>query len=137
MFAVDLAFAFIVALVFTAILVPLMGWRRPDYKATWRTAFFVFLLLFLFAWAGGVWLAPFGPTFYNVYWVPFVVIAVLYALLLLAATPPRLPGSRTRGVVESATAEAEREDMAAEAFGLFFWVLAVLLALALIVHYAL
>ena len=135
MFAVDLAFAFIIALVFTVILVALLGWRRPGYEATWRTAFFVFLLLFLFAWAGGVWLAPFGPAFYNVYWVPFVVIAVLYALLLLAAAPPRLPGSRTRATTTNTAVQAEREDVAAEAFGLFFWILAVLLLLAVVMFY--
>ena len=135
MFFVDLLFALIVALILTLILVPLMGWRRPGYEATWRTAVFVFLLVFLFAWAGGVWLMPFGPTFYTVYWLPFVVVAVLYALLLLAAAPPRLPGSRSRGVVTNAAAEARREEVAAKAFGLFFWVLAVLLAIALLVHY--
>ena len=78
---------------------------------------------------------PFGPTFYTVYWLPFVVVAILYALLLLAAAPPRLPGSRTRGVATSAATEAKREEVAAKAFGLFFWILAACLAIALLVHY--
>ncbi len=135
MFVVDVLFALVVALILTVILVPLMGWGRPGYEATWRTAVLVFLLLFLFAWAGGVWLAPFGPVMFGVYWLPFVVVAVLYALVLLIASPPRPPGSRTRGPVTNAAAEAKREEVAATAFGLFFWVLAVLLAIALLVHY--
>lgn len=137
MFVAELLFALAIALIFTVILVPLMGWRRPGYEATWPTVFFVFLLLFLFAWAGGVWLVPFGPTLYSVYWVPFVIVAALYVLLLLAAAPPRLPGSRPRGDVQNTTVTAEREEVAAEAFGLFFWLLAVLLVVALVVHYVL
>jgi hypothetical protein len=130
-------FALVIALVLTLILVPLMGWRRPGYEADWSTAVFVFLLLFLFAWAGGVWLTPFGPTLFNVYWLPFVVVALAYALLLLAAAPPRFPGKRSRGTVSNASVEAEREEVAATAFGLFFWVLAVALIIALAAFYAL
>jgi hypothetical protein len=115
----DLVFSFVVALIFTLILVPLMGWRRPGHEAPWPTVFFVFLLTFLVAWAGGVWLVPVGPTLYRVYWVPFVVVAVPYALLLLAAALPPLSNFRTRAVGENTPTETECEDVAAEAFGQF------------------
>lgn len=46
------------------------------------------LVLFLFVWAGGVWVTPFGPEAGGIYWLPYVVVGLLAALVLAAATPP-------------------------------------------------
>lgn len=53
----------------------------------------VFLLFFLIAWAGGLWIRPFGPTVLGFYWLPGLLLVTLLLLLLISlatdTTPPR------------------------------------------------
>jgi len=42
----------------------------------------LFVVFFLATWAGGIWMAPFGPPIGRVYWVPFTLIAILIAAVL-------------------------------------------------------
>jgi hypothetical protein len=43
--------------------------------------------LFLATWAGGVWVVPFGPTHLGVTWLPFLLIEILLAVLIVALSP--------------------------------------------------
>jgi hypothetical protein len=86
----------------------------------------LFVILFLATWAGGLWMAPFGPAFRNVYWVPFTLIAVLVAILLAAVLPPE-PHSNAEAV--------EREHEIQAGLGIFFWVLVLALAAAVVARY--
>lgn len=122
MFFVDLLFALVVALLLTAVF--FAGFRRPGPWGIW----WIFLLVvFLAAWAGGVWIEPFGPPLFNVYWLPFVFVGLIFALLVAAAAPPAPPRPY-------ATATAPQEPVAV-AVDLFFWVMVVGLLLAIIVAY--
>jgi hypothetical protein len=40
-----------------------------------------FTIVFLAAWAGGIWITPAGPAFLGIYWLSFLVIGLLFALL--------------------------------------------------------
>jgi len=115
--------AFIVALLLSLLLIPVVG-RRPDAEQGWSAAVFFFVLLFLFIWAGGVWVAPaqVGPPVFDVYWVPFLIIGIVVALLI-AAIPWHYPQT-TRLPDEE---EVRAESAAATVFGIFFWVLALVL----------
>lgn len=56
--------------------------------------FFFFLMLFLLVLAGGLWIRPFGPTFYGVFWLPLVIVGLFAGLFLYHSTPDRLPRNR-------------------------------------------
>jgi len=128
----DILFAFVAAVVFTLLLAGLLGWRHPAGAATGagEAILFAFIVLFLGAWVGGVWIAPFGPTLGGVTWVPFALAALFVMFLLLAAAPLR----RT-----SRSARPEQQQLEAPVpaivFGGFFWLLVVALIIALIVAY--
>ena len=109
MFFLDLLAAFIIALVLTLIFVTLF--RAPGPWGAW----WIFLLVvFLAAWAGGLWVTPIGPPVFNVYWLPMLLVGLLVAMLIAAAVPPAPPRS---------TAEMVAEQEAATALGVFLWIL--------------
>jgi hypothetical protein len=91
---------------------------------------FLFFLIFLVAWAGGVWLPPFGPVLLGGHWLPILFTAFLVVLLLLALIPPRPPRSRREAIQQ-----AEQQMGSESALGVFFWILVIGLSIAIIVHY--
>lgn len=123
MFLWHLIFAIVIALFISAVFG--LGFRRTG---AWPGIFIFFLIIFLFSWAGGIWLAPFGPTIAGAYWLPFLFVGILIALFLAAAVPPERPRRRIEApeqeVVESETV-----------LGVFFWFLIVLLIIAIAVYY--
>lgn len=60
-----------------------------------------FIVLFLFTWAGGIWIVPFGPIVLHRAWIPLVIAGWVGALLLTAVLPTRTEtgprGSLERG----------------------------------------
>lgn len=132
MVLLELFFAFLFALVFSAVLTRGYGWRHPARPDAGPAGLFLFLILFLAIWAGGVWLAPFGPMVWGVAYIPFLIVAIVVTLLLIAAAPPRRPKSS-----EEVVKEAEEAATAGLVFGLFFWILLIALAAAVILKYIL
>ncbi len=129
----EMLFALAVALMLSLFLAPLLRWRGE--RSGIADALFLFVLLFLFAWMAGVWVQPIGPMVYEVYWLPFVAAGLLYVLVLLALLPPAY--HRRRRDVNLETPEAAREPEAKAAiFGIFFWVLALALLIAIVAGYA-
>jgi len=117
-------FALVIAFVISAIFS--IGFRR---KGPWPGIFFFFIIVFLFSWAGGVWLVPFGPMIGGAYWLPFLIVAIFMAIFLAAAVPserhrPSAAAPQTQGTEEAATA-----------LGVFFWFLVVLLIIAIAAFY--
>ena len=100
-----------------------MGLR---HRGPWNHELPLFVVLFLAIWAGGIWVAPFGPSMGNIYWLPFVLTAVLIATLIAAVVPP---GSVTHEKV----VEREQEFMAG--LGVLFWILIGALLLAVAARY--
>jgi hypothetical protein len=128
MVVTDFLFALVIA--FLIFVVFLHGFRRvgPFGGVLW------FFLIVLFAsWAGGVWVRPVGPMLWGVYWVPFLVVGLMVALLLAASSPPRPPGKPSK------TIDEEKRKREAEVLGVslsvFFWVMLVFLVIAISVHY--
>ena len=85
-----------------------------------------FLVVFLAAWAIGVWAEPVGPVMWDIAWVP-ILFGALFVALLLAAVPP-LPGRP----VEATAPEAVG---ATAALGLFFWLMLGLLVISILFAY--
>ncbi len=128
--------AILLAILFTILLIPLGGHRsrREEYGA--GLAFLFFFLIFLpLIWAGGLWVAPFGPMMHGVAWMPFVLVGLFVMLLLLVAIPP----DRGQGEVPQ-TAETgrtpDREEKAVKVFGVTYIILLAGLIVLIIWHYA-
>ena len=128
MFFAELLFAFVIALLMAGVLMALLGRGRPGAEGLGVSFAFLFLVLFLATWAGGVWITPFGPPVWGIAWVPFLVVGIIVALLLAALLPPR------RQPRESGAPEAETAAGAA-VLGGFFWALVLALAVVVIVRY--
>lgn len=123
---------FLFALIFTLVLIALFA-AAFDNRGPWDSVLAFFIVLLLATWAGGAWIYPFGPVLWGGVWMPFLVMAVIVALLLAAAVPP----DRVRyGPPEQIS---EREEAAALAvlgtLGLFFWILVVFLVIAIVAAY--
>jgi peptidoglycan/LPS O-acetylase OafA/YrhL len=72
----ELVFSLSVALFFTIIFTVVV--RRIRSK---QRVLVFFTIVFLAAWAGGIWITPAGPAFLGIYWLSFLVIGLLFALL--------------------------------------------------------
>jgi hypothetical protein len=117
MFFAPILFALIVAVLLT--LVFAFGLSRGASLVSWWA---FFMLIFLLAWAAGLWLAPAGPVAWNVAWLPILITGILVALLLAAVAPPRRPrggaSSEPRPPVPPPGGPARDADLNA-----FFWIL--------------
>ncbi|MBD3401407.1 hypothetical protein GF420_00820 [candidate division GN15 bacterium] len=130
MFLIDLLLAFVVALILSLILAGLAGWQYPGRVGIWPSLLLLFFILFFATWAGGAWLTPVGPVVWGTYWVPFVLVGFIIALLLAAIVPPRRPRSRVEAI-EQAEARADTQM----ALGVFFWVFFIVVVAAIIARY--
>jgi hypothetical protein len=102
------------------LLVKGLGFRAST--SIWR----LFVIFFFVIWAGGVWAAPVGPSHLGIYWLPFVLIAILLAVLVLTLAPQ---GSRSH------RNELEVEREVEVGLGLFFWVLIGALTVLIVARY--
>ena len=118
MVLLDVTFALVIAVVVAAIFT--WGLGRPG---PWGSFVLFVVLLFLATWAIGSWVEPIGPSFWGVAWVPWVLGALLVGLLV-AAVPA---GRQAR---PNSSSPEDKEAMAAVAVSGLFWVLILLLMLA-------
>ncbi len=124
MFIADL----LVALVFGFFIV----WAVTSFfgtKGPWDSFLWFFLVVGLFAWAGGVWLVPFGPTWMGIGWFPIFFMGFLAVLLLTSASPRKY----IKPIPTKAEAETARESRIAIDF--FFWLLVACLLIFGTSHY--
>jgi cytochrome c biogenesis protein ResB len=90
------------------------------------------LVIFLATWGGGLWLRPYGPTLYGVYWFPFLVVALVVSLILITFIPRQPPHSTSE-----AMEQIERRRTLESMFSVFLIVLIVVLVLAVVFGYVL
>lgn len=123
---VQILTALLMAAVLTVIVT--MVFRRHRHTVD---AVVFFLVIFLATWGGGLWLRPYGPTAYGVYWFPFLVVAFIVSLILITFIPRRPPES-----TEEAREQVERRRTLESVFSVFLVILIVVLILAVIFGYA-
>jgi len=131
---IDPIIAFVLALVLTGIIILVL--RRKPLGG--RVAG-LFILIFLFTWAGGLWLRPFGPLWAGIAWLPFVVIGILLLLLFSAIHRPKPPQNRheTLDFLEEVREAHEVEEVTYQSLNIFFWVLISMLVIVIILRYVL
>jgi hypothetical protein len=121
-----LLLAIITGVIFTALFAP--GFRR---SGEWASLLAFFTILFLAAWAGGVWIVPVGPSIGEVFWLPFLLTGMVIALLIAVLTPPRYP----RSSYGEAVREEQADRSAAAILRFSFWALLLLLIAAIAAGY--
>ncbi len=129
MFIVDVLFALVMAAIFTMIFA--IGLRRTG---PWSSILVFFAVVFLAAWAGGLWISPAGPVFLGIYWVPILLVAFLVALLLASIRPP--PTRHVETISEAET-EAQQRRAVERAFDAFFWALLIGFMIVIVLGYLL
>lgn len=125
---VEALFALAVALFLTVVFAVIgRQGRRPA-----RVIVF-FVVVFLGAWAGGIWITPVGPSILGVYWVSFFAAGLLFALVLeaVAAFSTRPAEPQSGHIQEDKKEEREIESV----LGAFFWVLLAMFVAAIILGY--
>jgi len=120
-FALGIAF-------FLTILFAVLGRRARSYAGI----LIFFTVVFLAAWAGGVWIGPVGPRLLGVYWLSFVVVGLVFALIQEAfAASSKHAAPRER--IEAIEAKEERE--LERIFNIFLLVLLALFIAAIVIGY--
>ncbi len=124
MFVWDLFFVFMIAIILTAVIGG--AFRRSGPRESLVVFFFI---IFLAAWAGGIWIHPFGPPFFGVFWLPFLIVGLIVALLVAAL---EIPEEKRKDTPRAGAAERVSR---AEMFSLFFWLFLVILVISIIFGY--
>lgn len=126
--------AIIIAIFISLIFYFALGARGP-----WGTFWTFFLVLLFVIWAASLWIAPIGPVYWGIAWIPLFFVGLVFALLLAA-----IPASReedieaTRTDVDLSQEEIERRretNRTAATVSGFFWVFLVILLIAIIFGY--
>jgi hypothetical protein len=133
MFFKDLLIAFLVAALLSLLVGAFSGARPARYGGSAAVVIlFYFMILFFTSWAGGLWLRPFGPPLWGAYWLPFVLVGLLMALMLAAfgRRAPQFTGRSTEPGIDG------REPASSTAaFGLVFWIVIAALLTAIVTRY--
>lgn len=88
---------------------------------------FFFVIIFMFSWSIGAWLAPFGPVHWGVPWMGYLVLAMIVMLLIGVIVPRSKPPKqrakdRTLTDYELFEKEADASPLSFS-FGIFFWIM--------------
>ena len=124
MFIADLVVALAFGLFIVWIVSLAFGTRGP-----WDSFLWFFIVVSIFAWAGGVWLVPFGPTWWGIGWLPIILMAFFVSLLLASASP------RTRRWRRAAQEKANADAGSRVVVDTIFWVLLICLLFFGFGHY--
>lgn len=105
------------------------GFRK---RGPWDNYLLFFAVVFLASWAGGIWFSPLGPLCGGVYWLPFLIVGVIFALLLAAVVSP-FPPDTTVQLLEQG--EKPPEKMKRMVLGVYFWLLIFALVVLIVTRY--
>ena len=103
-----------------------------------RTGFgWFFLFVLLATWAGGIWLRPFWPAWGDIRWLQFLIAGLLVILLFALFAPFKAPRGRheTLNQLQGMAREKEVQKVTYVTLGIVFWVVLVILIVAIAIRY--
>lgn len=97
----------------------------------------LFVLIFLCAWAGGLWFSPFGPALIGVFWMPFMLAGLVIAVIALFVSPKRPPRNRRETIeyLERSARTEELKQATAVSLKLYARLLMALLIAVIVIRY--
>ena len=134
MFILEVIFAVCISLLLSGLFVLVTRNRSGKTGSLW-----LFLIIFLATWAGGIWLKPFGPSLWGIHWLGFLVAGLFVSIILVITTPNRAPKGRreTLDILEKVARNRELDQITYLTLGVFFWILLAFLIIAIISRYIL
>lgn len=126
MFWEDFLCALLISLGLSAVFI--IAFRR---RGPWGS-FLFFVVVFLSSWAGGIWLPPMGPPIGGAYWLPFLIVGLIFALLLAAVVSPT-PSDTTVQLLEKG--EKAGEEKKSLVLGIYFWIMVFALLVLILSRY--
>jgi hypothetical protein len=130
MLFVHFAVAFFVALVLSLIFV--RGLRRGG---PWSSFLAFFIIIFLASWAGGLWMRPLGAALWGVYWLPFLLVGLIFALVIAAASMPSKPARPPVELPRQDEVKINQSKATLFALGFFFYIVVIALAVSILSQY--
>ncbi len=127
MFWKHFLFALMTALGLSAIFIA--GFRK---RGPWDNFLLFFAVVFLGSWAGGIWFSPLGPPLFGVYWLPFLIVGLVFALLLAAVVSP-FPQDTTVQLLGPGEKSPEKNKRMV--LGVYFWLLIFALVVLIFTRY--
>jgi len=84
-----------------------------------------------------VWVKPFGPPLWGIYWLPFLFSGLIVALLFAVSAPQQPPRSRreTLKMLDRIRRDEGLKKATYITLSFFFWVLLFVLIAAIIIRY--
>jgi hypothetical protein len=121
----------IIGALVAALLISLVFSLAFNNRGPWGIFWTFFLVIFLAALAGQLWIKPIGPVYWGIAWVPLFAVGLLFAFLLAASVAVSAPKELRKEGEEVKRGEAT----VAAAVGAFFWLMVIILVLAIAVGY--
>jgi thiol:disulfide interchange protein len=128
----ELLTALLIATIMVTGFLLLIRGSGTQYEKLW-----LFLIVFVATWAGGVWIRPFGPPVRGVYWLTFALAGIIAVGLIGLFTPHRPPHGRyeTLEKLEQVKQSKELQQATTMTLGVLFWVVLSIFVLAIIFRY--
>lgn len=104
------------------------GFRR---RGPWGSLWAYILILIAGMLSFSIWTEPYGPVLWGIGWIDILIVGILLALLLAAASPA--PNSTIPREGEQEILPEEEDTYNKYAIGSFFWVLILLFIVLIIV----
>jgi hypothetical protein len=124
--------AALISLILTVVSVFFLGKRGP-----WGSIWTFFLVLFLTLCTVSIYVAPIGPVYWGIAWIPITIAGIIVTILLIAAMPHVPIDKRDKINKNTATTEIDiRSDFPGTPVGRFFWALIILFVIAIIIGMA-
>lgn len=118
-----------------ATLVFLIFFFALGIRGPWTVWWPFFLILLLAVWAAAFWIAPIGPVYWGISWIPLFFIALIFALLIAALGPERYDQTEIPYTETEVTETTRAEHEAATGISMVFWILIIILLIAVIAGY--
>ncbi len=115
----------IIYLVLLAILISALFSYGLKIKGPWGNFWAFFLIILLSVFAVDVWFPASGPYFFDIYWFPPLLVGLIIALLLAAATP--IPSKKDRYKPKDEKHDIAKKQAGVLVIGTFFWVVLIIL----------
>ncbi|NEV94624.1 hypothetical protein G3567_10760 [Psychroflexus sp. YR1-1] len=117
----------------TALFIGALFFYGFSLRGPWGT-FWPFLVILI----GGIWLIsvisdPVGPLYWDIAWFDFLIIGLLFALILSAATPTRIDRRRYEEFYSRTERTPTDPAEPAVTIGIWFWLMLLLILITILV----